>query len=71
MPDMSKPLAHIESLLETVRYKIIERKENKMRLEAAIAALEEVERELRLCLRDEKAKLASPSDIHSLGNETP
>lgn len=56
MPDMSKPLAHLESLLDKVRFDIERATEATRDAQARLGVLQEYERHIRLCLKDEQAK---------------
>lgn len=71
MPDMSKPLAHLEMLIESLQYKQIDhyRKSQDHKLQGDIYA--EIGYELKNTLHKEMAKtatLAAPSDGETHGD---
>lgn len=54
MPDMTKPLSHVEDLLERMRFDITRTVEEITKAQARLGVMEEYERRTRLALKDER-----------------
>lgn len=65
MPLMSEPLAHVESLLEAVCFKIDEKRRECRKLTAEIDTLDEMRMELRHALEEERKKRQPDGDSES------